>query len=76
MALLPVLILLPMAMALVAVVAGRESHALRDSLVSLTGAVVFGLFLLFYPVLAGQAVDAAFITEKLRWLDSWVLTLE
>ncbi len=40
------------------------------------GAVVFGLFLLFYPVLAGQAVDAAFITEKLRWLDSWVLTLE
>ena len=40
------------------------------------GAVVFGLFLLFYPVLAGQAADAAFITEKLRWLDSWVLTLE
>ena len=46
MALLPVLILLPMAMALVAVVAGRESHALRDGLVSLTGAVVFGLCVL------------------------------
>ncbi|MBQ3484795.1 MAG: sodium:proton antiporter [Clostridia bacterium] len=46
MALLPVLIFLPMAMALVAILAGRCSHGLRDGLVSLTGAVVFGLCVL------------------------------
>ena len=40
------------------------------------GALAFGLFLLFYPVLSGQSVEASFITEHLRWLDSWVLTLE
>ena len=40
------------------------------------GAVVFGLFLLFYPVLAGQRVQASFITKYLRWLGSWVLTFE
>lgn len=40
------------------------------------GALVFGLFLLFYPVLSGQSVEASFIIECLRWLDGWVLTLE
>lgn len=40
------------------------------------GALAFGLFLLFYPVLSGQSVEASFIMEHLRWLGSWVLTLE
>ena len=38
------------------------------------GIVVFGLFLLFYPVLAGQPVEAAYVTKYLRWFGSWVLT--
>ncbi len=43
-------------------------------LVILYGAAVFALFLLFYPVLSGQPVDAAFVDRWLRWFDSWVLT--
>lgn len=42
--------------------------------ITLYGAAVFGLFLLFYPVLSGQPVDAAFVDRWLRWFDSWVLT--
>ena len=38
------------------------------------GAAVFGLFLLFYPVLSGQPVEAGFVDKWLRWFDSWVLT--
>lgn len=33
----------------------------------------FGMFLLFYPVLAGQAIDYRFVAKFLRWFDSWVL---
>lgn len=33
----------------------------------------FELFLLFYPVLSGQPVDAGFVDKYLRWFDSWVL---
>ena len=40
------------------------------------GALAFGLFLLFYPVLSGQPAEAGFIVSHLRWLDSWVLTME
>ncbi len=36
--------------------------------------VAFGLFLLFYPVLAGQPVEAAFVARYLRWFKTWVLT--
>ena len=46
MPLLPVVILLPMLMALVAIVAGRVSNALRDGVVSLTGAAIFALCVL------------------------------
>ena len=46
MPLLPVVILLPMLMALVAIVAGRVSNALRDGVVSLAGAAVFALCVL------------------------------
>lgn len=35
---------------------------------------VFGLFLLFYPVLSGSPVSKDFVAEYLRWFDSWVLT--
>ena len=43
MPLLPVVILLPMLMAAICVLAGRVGNALRDAIVSLTGAVVFAL---------------------------------
>lgn len=42
-------------------------------LLALYGASVIGLFLLFYPVLAGQPIDADFIDRWLRWFDSWTL---
>lgn len=46
MPLLPILIFLPMAMALVAIAAGRCGHGLRDGIVGGTGAVIFGLCVL------------------------------
>lgn len=33
--------------------------------------LVFGLFLLFYPVLAGQPVEVTFVTKYLRWFKEW-----
>jgi dolichyl-phosphate-mannose--protein O-mannosyl transferase len=42
---------------------------------SIYGAAVIALFILFYPVLSGQPVEAEFVTRWLRWFDSWVLTL-
>lgn len=39
----------------------------------LYAAAVFGLFLLFYPVLAGQPVEIAFVNKFLRWFKTWVL---
>lgn len=35
-----------------------------------------GLFLLFYPVLSGQTVSLDFVSQYLRWMDSWVLVLK
>lgn len=43
-------------------------------LLAVYGAAVFGLFLMFYPVLTGQPVEADYVTRWLRWFDSWVLT--
>ncbi len=37
------------------------------------GTAVFALFLLFYPLLAGQPIDAAFATRFLCWFKSWIL---
>lgn len=37
------------------------------------GALVFGLFCLFYPVLAGQPVEVDFVTKYLKWFKTWVL---
>lgn len=42
--------------------------------VSLYAAFVFGLFILFYPVLSGEPVDAGFVDRFLRWGKDWVLT--
>ncbi len=38
------------------------------------GALTIALFILFYPVLSGQPIDAEFVTTYLRWFDTWVLT--
>lgn len=43
------------------------------ALLFLYGAAVFSLFLLFYPVLSGQPVEADFVNSFLRWFNSWVL---
>jgi len=52
----------------------RLSKPIFVTMVVLYLAVVFGLFLLFYPVLSGQPVEAAFVTKYLRWFNTWVLT--
>ncbi len=39
----------------------------------LYGAAVFGLFLLFYPVLSGQPVELAFAEKYLKWFKTWIL---
>lgn len=44
------------------------------TLVVLYGAAAVALFLLFYPVLSGQPVEASFVSRYLRWFKSWVLT--
>lgn len=44
-------------------------------LLSLYGAAALGLFLLFYPVLSGRPVEAAYVNTFLRWLKSWVLAV-
>ena len=44
------------------------------ALLVLYGLCVFGMFLLFYPVLSGSPVSKDFVAEYLRWFDSWVLT--
>ncbi|MCM1058518.1 MAG: phospholipid carrier-dependent glycosyltransferase [Firmicutes bacterium] len=43
------------------------------ALLFLYGAAAFSLFLLFYPVLSGQPVEADFVNRFLRWFNSWVL---
>ncbi|MCH5270178.1 MAG: phospholipid carrier-dependent glycosyltransferase [Lachnospiraceae bacterium] len=42
----------------------------------LYSAGTIGLFLLFYPVLSGQTVSLNFVSQYLRWMDSWVLILK
>ena len=36
-------------------------------------AALFGLFLLFYPVLSGQPVEVTFVEKWLRWFEGWIL---
>ena len=53
-----------------------EKHNRRafPALLLVYGAAAVGLFLLFYPVLSGQPVEAAFVDKYLRWFPDWVLT--
>lgn len=51
----------------------KVSHKTFPALVITYGILVFGLFLLFYPVLSGQPVESDFVTKYLRWFDGWVL---
>jgi dolichyl-phosphate-mannose--protein O-mannosyl transferase len=37
------------------------------------GVLVFGLFCLFYPVLAGQPVELEFAEKYLKWFKTWIL---
>ncbi len=37
--------------------------------------IVFVLFLIFYPVLAGTPISTEYVDTYLRWMDSWVLVL-
>lgn len=46
------------------------------ALLFLYGAAAFGLFLLFYPVLSGQPVEADYVNRFLRWFNSWVLAVK
>ena len=53
---------------------GRGKKLSFYTAVFLYGAIAFGLFLLFYPVLSGQPVEASYVAGCLRWFKSWVLT--
>lgn len=50
--------------------ASRKKTLLCTSLYALA---VFGLFLLFYPVISGQPVESAFVKTYLKWFETWVL---
>lgn len=43
------------------------------TILSLYGIATFFLFVLFYPVLSGQAVEVEYVDKYLRWVDSWIL---
>lgn len=45
-------------------------------MLALYGAAAFGLFLLFYPVLSGEPVEADYVNRFLRWFNSWVLAVK
>lgn len=53
---------------------GRMKDIHFTALLVVYALAVFGLFLLFYPVLSGSPVSKDFVAEYLRWFDSWVLT--
>ncbi|MBR3470648.1 MAG: phospholipid carrier-dependent glycosyltransferase [Lachnospiraceae bacterium] len=36
-------------------------------------ALIFALFIMFYPVLSGQPVDVNYVTKYLKWFKTWVL---
>lgn len=52
----------------------RISKPAFPVIVILYAASAIALFLLFYPVLSGQPVEASFVADYLRWFKSWVLT--
>ena len=36
-------------------------------------ALIFALFIMFYPILSGQPVDVNYVTKYLKWFKTWVL---
>lgn len=54
----------------------RMSRKNFNLALGLYSAAAIGLFLLFYPVLSGQTVSLTFVSQFLRWMDSWVLVLK
>lgn len=53
---------------------GKFSRRGFLAMTALYGILAVGLFLLFYPVLSGQPVEAAYVSRFLRWFKTWVLT--
>ena len=51
----------------------RLSKRSFHTLVIVYAASAFLLFILFYPVLSGQPIEAGFVDKWLRWFESWVL---
>ena len=54
----------------------RLSKGKFGFLLVLYGLWAFVLFVLFYPVLAGQPVEASFVDRFLRWLPGWIFTAD
>ena len=42
----------------------------------LYAALVFGMFVFFYPILSGQSIDAVYVDKYLEWMDSWYFVAE
>ena len=53
---------------------GKVNERIFSFLLIAVALLSFALFLLFYPVLSGAVVDAGYVADYLRWMDSWVLT--
>ena len=52
----------------------RLSRRTLLTMVVVYAGTAVGLFVLFYPVLSGEPVEAAFVDKYLRWFKTWVLT--
>ena len=50
-----------------------KNHVKNTKIALVYCGVVLGLFMLFFPVLSGLAVNRGFVHEYLRWLPGWVL---
>lgn len=43
------------------------------TIVSVYAVLVFVLFIMFYPVLSGRAIELSYVVKYLRWLPEWIL---
>ena len=50
-----------------------DKHPSMKKLTYVYAACAIGLFILFYPVLSGKAINPEFATKWLKWFESWVL---
>jgi len=61
---------------LVLMIANSFSHCLKErKYMVITGGMSIILFVLFYPVLLGMAVNIDFVNQILEWLPTWSLAL-